>query len=158
MKKASLHWLFIMLCCSAVTAVAAQKDTVHFTVSLQNPQSHIVHVIMQFNIKKQDVLYLKMPQWTPGYYQLMNYAHRVSNFAATGNEGHSLTWDKPDIHTWKVVTKKQSSITINYDVLADSPFVATSFMDTTHAYLTPAATFFYLDKQLHKNNIKTGAV
>lgn len=150
MMKTFLYGLFTLLGCSCTTLLTAQKDTVYFTLSLQDPASHKVHVTMQCKIKKQDSVHFKMPHWTPGYYQIMNYANQLSNFSVSGNNGLALTWQKTSINTWAVYVKKQQNITVEYDVLADSPFVATSFMDTTHAYLTPAATFLYIDKQLHK--------
>ena len=140
----------IILCCASATLVNAQQDTVYFTLSLQDPQTHTIHVTMQCTISKQHTVYFKMPQWTPGYYQVMNYANQVSNFAASGNKGESLSWHKININTWAVHAKKQTNVILNYDVLADSPFVATSFMDTTHAYLTPAATFLYINTQLNR--------
>src|SRR4051794_9850671 len=86
-----------IVCCASATLVNAQQDMVYFALSLQDPQTHTIHVTMQCRISKQDTVYFKMPQWTPGYYQVMNYANRVSNFAASGKNGQSLFWRKINI-------------------------------------------------------------
>ena len=142
--KRILLVFFVCFC----STVIAQKDSIYFNLSLQNPETHTVHVVMKCSIQKEQTVNFKMPQWTPGYYQLMNYASLVSNFNATGNNDQQLTWDKTNSNSWIINTKKQDAITVRYDVLADSAFVATSFMDTSHAYLTPAATFLYIDNQI----------
>lgn len=137
-------YCFLLISC---TGFAQQKDTVHFTLSLNDAATHVVHVTMQCNADRKDSMIFKMPQWTPGYYQIMNYANHVTNFKA-GNINDTLAWKKANINTWIVQTKKQENIRLSYDVIADSAFVATSFMDTSHAYLTPAATFLYIDKAI----------
>lgn len=43
---------------------------------------------------------------------------------------------------------EKKSITISYDVKADRKFVASSFVDTTHAYLTPAGIFMYANDNI----------
>ena len=130
------------------STVFAQKDSVHFTLSLQHPEKNMVHVTLQCNIQHEKEITFKMPQWTPGYYQIMNYANNVKNFSAIGSDGKSLAWKKTGINAWTVSAGKEKTITLEYDVIADSAFVATSFIDTTHAYLTPAATFLYVQNRL----------
>ena len=137
--------LFLLLSSHAV--FAQQKDTVRFDLSLADAATHIVHVTMYCSTNGSDSMIFKMPQWTPGYYQIMNYANNVINFHA-GDSKDSLAWRKANINTWIVQTKNTKNVILNYDVVADSVFVANSFMDTSHAYLTPAATFLYIDKKI----------
>jgi predicted metalloprotease with PDZ domain len=127
---------------------AQQKDPVHFTLSFDNAASHIVLVTMQCQTGGRDSMVFKMPEWTPGYYQIMNYGSHVSDFFVTGECG-TLSWHKTSINTWIVHTKNNSSIVVSYDVVADKPFVAASIFDSLHAYLTPAATFLYIDKHIN---------
>lgn len=138
---------FVLLCFSVHIGIAQQKDTIHFTLSLSDAATHIVHVKMHCKTNGNDSTIFKMPQWTPGYYQIMNYANNVIQFHA-GDDKDSLVWRKTNINTWVVQTNNKDNIVLNYDVIADSAFVATSFMDTSHAYLTPAATFLYIDKKI----------
>ena len=140
--------LLVFFVCFCSTVIA-QKDTVYFNLLLNGASTHVVHVNMQCVNTGKDSMIFKMPRWTPGYYQIMNYADHVTNFSA-GNDKDSLAWRKANINTWIVQTKNEKNIVLNYDVTADSAFVATSFIDTSHAYLTPAATFLYIDKQIQK--------
>jgi len=149
MKRSSFRQIiFLKVAILFSLAAFSQTDTAYITLSLQNPETHIVHVTMKCNNQLKNSIEFKMPQWTPGYYQIMNYANHVSNFSVSGNNNQQLIWNKVNSNTWTVNTNSQTTITLNYDVLADSAFVATSFIDTSHAYLTPAATFLYIDKQI----------
>lgn len=129
--------------------VFAQKDSVHFTISFENAETHQVHVGMNCKVKSNSSVYFKMPQWTPGYYQIMNYANFVSNFKAEDAQNNSLKWNKINVNTWEVKTSGSNQIHLEYDVLANKAFVANSILDTAHAYLTPASVFIYIDHQLN---------
>ncbi len=151
MKNKNFFWcLSLAVCLLSKSLLAQQTDTVHFTLSLNNPASHSAHVTMFCLVKKRELIRIKMPQWTPGYYQIMNYAKRVSHVNVTDGLNHSMSYKKINLNTWSIQTGNSGKIIIDYDVLADSPFVATSFIDTTHAYLTPAATFLYVEKQIQR--------
>lgn len=142
----NLNLLFSLLCYS-LTCFSRQKDAVAFELSLADAATHIVHVRMKCMNNGKDSIVFKMPQWTPGYYQVMNYANHVINFEARSG-GDPAAFKKANSNTWVVSTRFKKDILVSYDVVADSPFVATSFMDTTHAYLTPAATFLYIDNAI----------
>ena len=84
-----------------------------------------------------------MPDWMPGYYQVMNYAGYVKNFTVV-ESGHGQSVSRPDKNTWEVVVPRGKPFTVDYDVKADRRFVANSLLDTTHAYIIPEATFLYI--------------
>ncbi|SFW67627.1 M61 family metallopeptidase [Chitinophaga sancti] len=65
----------------------------------------------------------KMPRWTPGYYQFISFPEKVSNFKAGKN-------------------------TIEYDVKADSDFVAAAYADNERALLNLTGIC------MHPENIK----
>jgi len=124
-----------------------QKDSVVISLSLQNPQTHTVHVTLQYKATAEKTVF-KMPNWTPGYYQFMNYTEHVTNFSAFDENNNPLTCEHVNANTWEVPTRPQKKVTLQYDVVADSVFVATSFIDSTHAYIVPAATFLYVENQI----------
>ncbi|MBV4357542.1 M61 family metallopeptidase [Pinibacter aurantiacus] len=124
-----------------------QQDSVVISLSLQNPQTHTVHVTLQYKATAAKTVF-KMPNWTPGYYQLMHYAEQVTQFSAFDENNNPLAWEHSNANTWEVHTQPKKKVTLQYNVIADSAFVATSFIDSTHAYITPAATFLYVENQI----------
>jgi len=139
--------VYLLLLLSSHSIFAQQKDTVHFNVSFTDATTRIVHVTMRCKPDGTGSMVFKMPQWTPGYYQIMNYANNIINFHADGDKDF-LAWTKTNINSWVVQTKTTKNVILNYDVIADKAFVANSIIDTSHAYLTPAATFLYIDKKI----------
>jgi len=149
MKRKYSIFLFLVFLFSH-SCVFAQKDSVRFTLSFEKAAMHQVHVSMNCRVQSNAPVIFKMPQWTPGYYQIMNYASFVSNFRAEDEKSRLLEWKKINTNTWEVTTGNSKIVHLNYDVLANKAFVANSVVDTDHAYLTPASVFLYIDHQLQR--------
>src|SRR6218665_3252585 len=114
-----------------------QKPAFIFTVSVPEPAKQYYHVELRCEGLASDSIVLKMPNWTPGYYQLMNYADKVSNFKAFNQSG-PLNWQKTNATSWKIDAKKGQPFSVSYDVKATHNFVAGNFVNEDRAYLSPA--------------------
>jgi predicted metalloprotease with PDZ domain len=132
--------------------IRGQENFVHpllkYTVSMDKPADHLFHVTLLCEGLKEDTIGFKMPQWMPGYYQVMYYWKDVKNFSATTPDGSSVAVIKPAGNEWIVIPGKGVSFSISYDVFSNRNFVASNYLDTTHGYLVPAATFMYIDGHL----------
>jgi predicted metalloprotease with PDZ domain len=61
-------------------------ESIHFTISMKDPGNHTFQVTMDYrDFKATDTVEFKMPVWTPGYYQRLDFAKQVKNFTATAN-------------------------------------------------------------------------
>ena len=78
-----------------------------------------LHVAMTFDVTGQGPVLLSLPAWTPGAYEISNFARWVSSFAATSGT-RELRWDKLDHDTWRVRTDGARNVTVSFDFLADS--------------------------------------
>lgn len=146
MKIQRLLTIFFAYCMPVI--VAAQKPVLAFTVSMDNPATQQYHVTLQYTSPANASLDFKMPVWTPGYYQIMDYAKAVANFTATDATGDTLQWTKTANSTWQVHSNATKTVMLSYDVLAKKQFVAESYLDETRAYIIPGALFLYLDNEL----------
>ncbi len=136
--------------CSISCFLRAQDggETMSFTVSMPHPETQTFHVAFHCSNPTAAITEYKMPSWTPGYYQIMDYAKNVSNFRATDLSGNTVQWENTALNTWKVINNHQP-VVIHYDVKATRPFVATSFLDTTHGYIVPASLFLYVNGKIN---------
>lgn len=142
-------FLAVLFCGLMSSSLTAQRTgTVQFVLSVPHPETHAFHVAMSCTIEANKQILFKLPQWTPGYYQLMDYARHITQFTAKDSEGDTLAWSKPAGNTWSLSTHKPGRITLEYDVAADRAFVATSYTDSAHAYITPASAFLHREGQL----------
>jgi predicted metalloprotease with PDZ domain len=87
-----------------------------------------------------------MPEWMPGFYQLMHYADAVENITANADE-QNLPIQKVNANTWTLSTTKKK-FKLSYDVKAEKNFVANSYADSTHGYIVCAGMFFYINNHL----------
>lgn len=134
---------------SLLLAVLFQYSTatgqMHYTVSVDTPYFHV-----QLNATgiTADSLLFKMPEWTPGYYQLMHYAEQVHHFSARDAKGNTLPFEKRTPNGWMVYTRKNNTILLEYDVKSTRPFVAANFLGKDHGYISPAGMFMHISGQV----------
>ncbi len=126
-----------------------EKPELHYFVSMPDPAKHRFHIELRVKGLNQDTLLFKMPEWMPGYYQLMNYIEDVENFSARYEKGDSIPVIQIDINTLRVIVDRKDAFMISYDVKSEKRFVAYSFLDTTHAYIVPANNFLYMEGLLN---------
>ncbi|MES2371724.1 MAG: M61 family peptidase [Bacteroidota bacterium] len=139
----------LLSCMIAVIVVCtgssyAQKNTdLAFTVSVKDAAKHQYHIRLICKGISKDGIEFKLAAWTPGYYQLMNYADNVSGFHASTIAGDTLPWHKQSANSWQVQSKNTQAVILDYDVTAPRPFVAANYLDAERGYISPAGVFVY---------------
>src|SRR5213594_3589548 len=104
----------------AVPLSAQTPVPVKYEVSIPAPAARLFHVRAEFPARGKDTLYLSLPAWSPGAYEIQNYARYVRHFRAQSSAGRSLFWDRFDKDTWRVATGKSERVTVEFDYLADT--------------------------------------
>lgn len=127
----------------------SEEPVLKYLVSMPQPASHLYHVEFQIDGLAGDTVIFKMPKWTPGYYQLMNYAESVENIVVINDAGKNIPLNKINNNTWILTGSRGKSFKVRYNVRAERQFVANSFLDATHAYIVPANNFLYIDGMLN---------
>jgi predicted metalloprotease with PDZ domain len=133
---------------SAVTAANDSGIDISYTVSMEDARSHNFRVSMTLEGLTADTLVLKMPVWTPGYYWIQNYPKNLSRLEIRNASGEECIYWKKSKNVWKVVTGGSGSLTASWVVYGNSHSVADAFIDTTHAFIVPAALFLYPEEAL----------
>lgn len=93
-----------------------------------------IAVSMSFRAAGTDPVLLSLPAWTPGSYELDDYARNVLSFDAQSG-GRALRWDKTDYDTWRVFPEQAGKVTVSFDYRADA-------LDTGSAWSVPDFAFF----------------
>ena len=147
MKKAAIVFVLVVF---GMGTLMAQKlgVKVHYRVSFDSASKNKMHVIMMMDNVKPGTITCKMPEWMPGYYQIMHYANAVSDFQIKDANNTSIAYTNTIKNAWTFTNKSSKKIIISYSVKATKKFVANSYVDTSRAYIIPCATFLYLDNQL----------
>ncbi len=144
-------FLFAISFCLVATCLFAQaaQANMSFVVSMEDPATHNYHVVLTCTHIQKQTTDLHMCAWTPGYYELLDYAKAVNNFRVTGTNGKDIAWDKPSTNTWRVHNDSNTTVVVTYDVHAVVSFVGNVYLNETHGYITPGGLFLYMDEELH---------
>lgn len=128
-RKVIITLLFLVLTAAAgFVALGAQSSATsalvtdiryEVTFTQANGESRLVSSAMTFTVGGSAPVLLSLPAWTPGSYEIDNFARNVENFAAE-EAGASLGWDKVDPDTWRVTPRGVGEVTVHFDYLADS--------------------------------------
>src|SRR5258708_2912492 len=86
--------IIFLLLLAAGRGMAQQEVSLQYTVSMPDPQDHLLHVVFRTRGLKGPVQDFKMPAWMPGYYQILDYAKNLASFKATDDQGHVLGWER----------------------------------------------------------------
>jgi predicted metalloprotease with PDZ domain len=105
------------------TALAQQSAPVTdlrytLTFTSATAQAKSLTVTTRFQAGGTAPVLLSLPSWTPGAYEVSNFARRVSGFSATQG-GAPLTWDKSDPDTWRIRPSGRGEVTLTFDFQAD---------------------------------------
>ena len=91
-----------------------------YEVSVPAPSAHLFHVSVDLPTGGLDTVLVALPAWSPGNYEIQNYARYVRHFAAESPSGAPLFWDRFDKETWRVLAAHQDRIRVSFDFLADT--------------------------------------
>ncbi len=134
---------------SQATFSQSGNPIISYVISIPEPSSHIYNVELHCSQWMKDTIQLKMPQWMPGYYQIMDYAKSVKNMLAKDTKGNSLPIKKINDNTWEISDVKNKTFLVNYSIQTEKQFVANSYVDSTHAYIIPENTFLYEEESIN---------
>ena len=112
------------------------------TFDRQTARSRSIGVEMSFRTLGSEPVLLSLPAWTPGSYELDNYARNVRNFAARAG-GEALRWDKVDYDTWRVRPIGAGEVTVSFDYQADNLDTGNSWATADFAYFNGTNLFLY---------------
>jgi hypothetical protein len=93
-----------------------------------------LRVTTTFTVGGANLVVLSLPDWTPGAYEISNFANRVIGFGAS-QDGTPLRWDKLDYDSWRVRPTGAGRVTLTFDFVADT-------LDNAMAWTRPEFALF----------------
>jgi len=142
-SKTVRSFLFSLFFLCTVPLNSQQESRLSFTVSAENPSSCYYQVTFRCEGIISGAIDFKMPVWTPGYYQIMDYPGQVENFVAWDEKNNHLRWEKVSKNTWRVFSMNATSFTLTYNVKSTRLFVASNYLDEERGYISPAGVFMH---------------
>lgn len=113
-----------------------QLDDIRYDVTFDRATSarRSIHIDMTFTVRTGGLVSLSVPAWTPGSYELDNYARNIRSVSAEEAD-RDIRWDKADYDTWRLYPEEAGRIKFSFDYGGDD-------LDTGGAWARPDFAFF----------------
>jgi predicted metalloprotease with PDZ domain len=115
-----------------------------YRVRLPDPRTQLLAVELEA-AGVEGAAVLAMASWTPGSYLMREYARSVVRVEATDGAGRALSVERVDKNRWRVEAPGDGALRARWVMHATELSVRTSHVDATHAFLTGAASFLFLE-------------
>ena len=127
---------------AAVRSVPVSNLRYEITFDSATARRHTIAVAVNFDVGDKGAVLLSFPSWTPGSYEISNFARFVSGFSATA-AGKPLDWDKLDYDTWRIDPAGARSVTVRFDCHAVTLDNAAAWSQSDFAFVNGTNIFPY---------------
>jgi predicted metalloprotease with PDZ domain len=118
--------------------------------SYSEPQKHFIDIKVVVENISADTTEVCLPAWRPGRYELGNFAKNIQKFSVYGENKHSLHFEKTAKDRWKIDTKNQNKITIEYNYYASELNAGSTYLDEKQLYVNPVNCCLYIAERINE--------
>lgn len=137
------RFLFAAAILLASLPIAASAQTaVHYTVSLADPEHHLVRVTVTLPPNRTEHE-LQLPVWN-ALYQVRDFSQYMNWIRAEDSAGKALPLTQLNASRWKVADAAAGA-TIKYEMFANDPGPFGAELNPQHAFLNLAQVLIYAD-------------
>ncbi len=137
---------FVAVAVALALAPALRAQGVTYRVEVGRPGERAFRLHEEFPVAPgRDTLLLALPVWSPGSYEIQDYARYVHGFAAHGPGGRPLFWDKVDKSTWRIATEGAARVSVEFLTDPDSLALELSRVGPEFAFFNGTNLFLYPD-------------
>jgi predicted metalloprotease with PDZ domain len=115
-----------------------------YELAFEHPNTHLMDVTVQAVDLHGATVEFAMPDWAPGSYNIENYAANIQRFRAAAADGKPLAWRKIDSQTWQIDLAGAASVTISYQVFANTLQNNVAQYNERHAFIGGPSVWMYL--------------
>ncbi|MBB6612994.1 M61 family metallopeptidase [Pontibacter sp. Tf4] len=109
---------------------------ISYHLSYTSALSHVLHISITITDNNQQELYLQLPAWRPGRYELQHFAQKLYEVTATA-QGTTIVSRKITKDRWVVEANGAKTVTVNYSFYARQMDAGGSWLDEQMLYINP---------------------
>jgi predicted metalloprotease with PDZ domain len=136
--------LLAAVCLLTFSAAASGANPVSYELKFERPNSHLLDVTIHADALSGPSVDFAIPDWAPGSYYIENYAANVQRFRAHSADGQELTWRKTDSQTWRIDLLGAKSVTVEYQVYANTLQNNIAQYNERHAFIGGPSVWMYI--------------
>lgn len=133
-------------CLPAVPSATRQArlDPIVYTLRAPEPATHVAEVTAVVPTSGHASIEMMLPVWSPGYYEVENYAGNVHDLGAHTPDGTALQVQQPTGNRWRIETKSSPTVVLTYRITCDRGFVTANYVGEDLWTLNGAPSFMTL--------------
>jgi predicted metalloprotease with PDZ domain len=138
----------LLLTLAAVQPAVAQVTDLRYELRFDSStaKQRTLEVTTTFRVGAAGPVLFSLPSWTPGAYEVANFARHVRNFSA--RQGTTdLAWDKRDYDTWRIRPTRAGEVTLQFSYYADDLDNARSWARNDFLMVNGTNVFLYPEGQ-----------
>lgn len=107
---------------------------IKYNISTPIPTSQLVHIVLSLECESNETVFLQLPSWRPGRYELANYAQFIKDIKAF-SENKPVDLKKTTKDCWTFQSNKNGIYEIHYTYFAGQMDAGGSWLDPSQVYL-----------------------
>jgi predicted metalloprotease with PDZ domain len=110
---------------------------VRYHISYQNPLSHFIDITFSLEGLDRAILYLQLPAWRPGRYELQHFAQKIQRFEVIDTHGQPVPYRKVTKDRWEISCGGLTRLDVRYNFYAYQMDAGGSWLDELQLYINP---------------------
>ncbi|GAA4311842.1 M61 family peptidase [Nibribacter koreensis] len=122
---------------------------IQYRLSSRNPLSSYIQVSTHITQITEPTLFLQLPTWRPGRYELQNFAQKLQAVEVLTLTGEALPFKKVNKDRWQVDTQGNNELEVRYNFYARQMDAGGSWVDEQVLYVNPVNCLLTAQGQEH---------
>lgn len=115
-----------------------------YTFSSKNRGSKFLEIELLVDNVKENKVFLRLPSWRPGRYELADFAKNIQHFEVQSMDGNNLDFLKKSKDQWEVLTKGISKFKVIYNYYSNELNAGSTWVDEAQMYVNPVNCCLYV--------------
>jgi len=120
---------------------------IRYHLQIENPLSSFIQVKTFIPISGNEIVFLQLPAWRPGRYELQNFAQKIQRFRIVDQNQNAVPFKKVTKDRWEVNTAGRNGITVLYNFYARQMDAGGSWVDESQLYVNPINLVLQVEDQ-----------
>lgn len=121
-----------------------------YLLSYKSPHHHLIDIQYTIPNVSNDEIYVQLPAWRPGRYELANFAQNIKAFQPKDSSGKKLRFEKVTKDRWKIYSKGAKTVHIDYVYYANVLNAGSMFLDETLLLVNGVNCLLYVPERIHE--------
>jgi len=117
---------------------------IKFTLYQKNPASHYIYIDLETETLGAERMYLQLPAWRPGRYELVNFAKNIKKPEAFGDNNQLLKIRKLGKDLWEIDCTETRYLKFTYSYYAAELNAGSCYADEQQLYVNPVHCCFMI--------------